>query len=295
MTFATMSLKHIAINKTLSFPVIITSFEQQTKPNWSSTQVYGRMDPIFTYQNTVRTFTAILRTPKKGQVVTEAQRDVLVAGGFASKSVPKAGDAYKCDVAPGDWLNKVADLYKMMYPVYEPVAGNRSTGFMVASPLLTLQLEGVAYNGMGNYSSLGDGLLFVPETFTISNLVDSEKASITVNSAADLRFFANAEGYQITLGGTILHQTSRAGFEVHGNTAYFGQGANFPYNTNSDSIFGDLGAHQRAAAAELIEGLEACLDRVNIMSDAQYIACVARATAPETDDSATAAILGSED
>jgi len=74
---AVLKLKHIGINKQLTVPIVITSFETTAKPNWASNDVYGRMDPIFTYQNTVRTFTAVLRTPRKNEKFTQKQFELI--------------------------------------------------------------------------------------------------------------------------------------------------------------------------------------------------------------------------
>ena len=240
---AVLKLKHVGINKTLTMPVVIVSYETQAKPNWASTQVYGRMDPIFTYQNTVRSFVAVLRTPRSGEVLTTEQKNVFTSaeGGKAAGAFDAAGSKWKYKGNQKSYLRDIADLYKMMYPVYAPIANNRSTGFMVASPLMTLRLAGIAYDGLSGAgaSNLGDGMLFVPETFKVNSLIDSKRTSITVSSAENLRFFANAEGYTITLGGTVLHKNNRVGFEMVGNTATFGQGTNFPYNTGGESMFGD--------------------------------------------------------
>jgi hypothetical protein len=248
---AVLKLKHIGINKQLTVPIVITSFETTAKPNWASSDVYGRMDPIFTYQNTVRTFTAVLRTPRKNEKFTQKQYEVFTspAGGKSDSafSLPSGGK-YTYIGGPENYMRDIADLYKMMYPVYYPLdVGNRAASFLTAAPLLTLNLSGIAYDGLAGTSlgEVGDGLLFVPETFKVNSLVDTDKPSITVSSAEDLRFFANAEGYTITLGGTIVHRHVRPGFFQHpGGPIVFTQGPNFPYSTDSKSRFSDAKSEQ---------------------------------------------------
>jgi len=243
---AVFNLKHVAINETLTMPLIIISYETEVKPTWASTQVYGRMDPIFSYQNTVRTFKAVLRTPRKLEKFTKSQYEVFLKGGKKSTAFSPSGEKHEWIAGPMNYLRDIADLYKMMYPVYRNPSGrysaglSKSTGDMIASPLMALDLSGIAYDGLkgAGATNLGNGMLFVPQNFTVTSLVDTGKPSITVTSAADLRFFANAEGYTITLGGTILHKSGAVGFlfDRQGNIA-FGQGKNFPYNTNDKSAF----------------------------------------------------------
>ena len=132
-----------------------------------------------------------------------------------------------------------------MYPTYTEVA-NRGTGFMTGAPLLRLSLAGVVASGV----SSGTGLLFVPETFKVTSLVDAAKPIVTISSAADLRFFANAGGYTITLGGTVLHEDARVGWVIgdEGTTVHFGQGNNFPYNTNNQTSMTSPRSRGTAAA-----------------------------------------------
>jgi len=247
---AVLKLKHIGINKQLTVPIVITSFETTAKPNWASSDVYGRMDPIFTYQNTVRTFTAVLRTPRKNEKFTQKQYEVFTspAGGKSTTAFDRSGTKHTYIGGPSNYMRDIADLYKMMYPVYYPLdVGKRAASFLTAAPLLTLNLSGIAYDGLAGTSlgEVGDGLLFVPETFKVNSLVDTDKPSITVSSAEDLRFFANAEGYTITLGGTIVHRHVRPGFYQHpAGPIVFTQGPNFPYSTDSKSKFSDTKSEQ---------------------------------------------------
>ena len=298
---AVFNLKHVAINETLTMPLIIMSYETEVKPTWASTQVYGRMDPIFSYQNTVRTFKAVLRTPRKYEKFTKSQYDVFLKGGKSTTAFITSGTKHEYIGGPKNYMRDIADLYKMMYPVYRNPSGrysaglSKSTGDMIASPLMALDLSGIAYDGLkgAGATNLGNGMLFVPQNFTVTSLVDTGKPSITVTSAADLRFFANAEGYTITLGGTVLHKSGAVGFlfDRHGDIA-FGQGKNFPYNTNDksaffepDRILGELAwewseeaAAEAAEAADLDERLhmphlpspgERCAEAIELHKDAE--------------------------
>ena len=240
-------------------------------------QVYGRMDPIFSYQNTVRTFTAVIRTPSGGEVLAKdavidwkaqatfernnggstsdprneqwllrllnLEEDLTIDGGGTTGHFGTiAGtEEVMCDEdVTSMFLPILADLYKLMYPVYEPLpdvaASAVGTGYMRGAPLLELSLDGLAYT---DYSARdrAHGLIFVPETFKVTSLTDEQNVSIAMSDVSDLRFYAAAKGYTITLGGTILHAKHRVGFTIGENGVRFGQGANFPYNTEGVSQF----------------------------------------------------------
>ena len=45
---------HIATGKTISFPGIISNFQDRYAVAWSSQQIFGRNDPVKAYQSTTR-------------------------------------------------------------------------------------------------------------------------------------------------------------------------------------------------------------------------------------------------
>ena len=280
MTAAFLKLRHLGINQSVCMPVIVSSFESSVTPKWASKEVYGRMDPIFSYQNTVRTFTAVIRTPSGGEVLPKdavvdwknqakhernhggattsarneqwlirllnLEEDLTIDGGGTTGhfgTSTEDPDEVMCDEdITTMFLPILADLYKLMYPVYEPLPGvaasSVGTGYMRGAPLLELSLDGLAYTDYSARSGASaHGLLFVPETFKVTSLTDEQNVSIAMSDISDLRFHAAAKGYTITLGGTILHAKNRVGFTIGTNGVRFGQGANFPYNTEGVSQF----------------------------------------------------------
>lgn len=278
MTAAFLKLRHLGINQSVCMPVIISTFESSVTPKWASKEVYGRMDPIFSYQNTVRTFTAVIRTPSGGEVLPkdavvdwkhqaaaewayggvgsttrnaqwairlmQLMDDLTIDGGGTTGhfGTIAATEEVQCDEdITTMFLPILADLYKLMYPVYEPLpdvaASSVGTGYMRGAPLLELSLDGLAYTDYSARGASAHGLLFVPETFKVTSLTDEQNVSIAMSDISDLRFHAAAKGYTITLGGTILHAKNRVGFTIGENGVTFGQGANFPYNTEGISQF----------------------------------------------------------
>jgi len=55
--FFTIAIKHLPTSKTVKFEGWVTEFSDAFNSNWSSTPVYGRMDPLATFEGTQRTIT----------------------------------------------------------------------------------------------------------------------------------------------------------------------------------------------------------------------------------------------
>ena len=146
----------------------IVQHQVSVKPSFSSTQVYGRMDPIFSYQSTVRSFTLNMKTGRK----------------TAQNSTTRA---------------KINSLHQMMYPRYEKEIVNTIPIFSLKGPpILQIKCPGV----------FNKETIFVPENFSLTRgTVDSQKVNVTIGDLGDLSSFqAPVDGYAFTIGGTILHQ-----------------------------------------------------------------------------------------
>ena len=50
---------HIPTGKCVSFKGFLTQFDDNFQSDWTSENVYGRMDPIMTYQQTVRSISQV--------------------------------------------------------------------------------------------------------------------------------------------------------------------------------------------------------------------------------------------
>ena len=97
---------HISSGKSVGFKAFVTKFEDSYTPRWNPTEVYGRMDPISTYQNTQRKITL--------------EWDIPAASAY---------DAYKN-------LQRVSQLIRMLYPTYTNATANRT---LKSSPLMRLK------------------------------------------------------------------------------------------------------------------------------------------------------------
>ena len=226
MSVVACTIIHVATGKALQMPLIIQNFDYDISPKFNRTEVYGRMDPIFTYQNTTRKFTAKLATPGGRHSFSYHQRKELMSTGLISRldfvpdkrtrsEGPRRTYTLRRDITRR-YMPKIADLFKLMYPLYNNPT-NSGVGFLQAPPLLRIKLGGATER---------KNLLFVPENFKVSSLVDGSSIGVGNNG-----FDANASGYTITLGGTILHENSRVGMQYDGDKIIFGQGVDFPFDT----------------------------------------------------------------
>jgi len=87
------------------FKAFITDFSDSFESNWNSTEVFGRMDPIWTYQNTKRTIRLAFDVPSYDEA--EGKKN----------------------------LENVSKIIRMMYPTYQNMQG---TSVISESPVFTV-------------------------------------------------------------------------------------------------------------------------------------------------------------
>ena len=93
-TGAILSIKSVVSSISVQFPAFLTDFSQTFDATWNTEDVFGRMDPIATYQNTKRTMSLSFDVP---------------AGSLKGAK---------------NNLEKTEKLVKMVYPVYSNIGGN---------------------------------------------------------------------------------------------------------------------------------------------------------------------------
>ena len=221
------TIKHLATGYESTAPVQVSLYEQNTKPNFASTQVYARMDPIFTYQNTVRTFSVTCET------LTLAEYGKF-KGYKNFKNVTELANLYS---------GFIQDIYKFMYPLYEQQVEGAGivTQVLKGPPLLELKIDNILTDGSGTSLGAQGGIIFVPDQFSLTRgLADSTKINFTVGEG-DLRYIANAGGYGFTLAGTILHRKEPPGFiskrdETTGATTISFSKKRFPIGSDRSGV-----------------------------------------------------------
>ena len=120
---------HVPSGKAVRFKAFVTQFEDQYSSNWSAEPVYGRMDPISTFERTGRVIQATFEVP--------------------AASVDEGAEN----------LSRLAGLIKMLYPSYDGV-GNSAT--IKSSPLVKVMfMNWICQPSSGGLPSTAesDGLL----------------------------------------------------------------------------------------------------------------------------------------
>ena len=106
--FFAITIQHIPTGEEVGFEGWVTEFSDTYSSQWNSEQVYGRMDPLATYQGTQR----------------QIQLGFDIVNG--SESLAKTN------------LNKIAKFLQFQYPVYES-SGQTQQNVLKAAPLLSLK------------------------------------------------------------------------------------------------------------------------------------------------------------
>jgi len=108
----------VATGIRVEFPAFITEFSDTYNVGWSAETLYGRMDPIQTYQGTTRT--------------------ISVGFDVVSPTLEKAKEN----------MAKYSTLTQMLYPVYsDPLTGRMGKGrTLKAPPLMRLQFMNLIKN-----------------------------------------------------------------------------------------------------------------------------------------------------
>jgi hypothetical protein len=182
-------IKSMITGKMLEFPAFITSLSQVFTSNWNEESVYGRMDPIATFQNTRRAISLSFTLPA------------------ANKSIAK------------DHLSRCDLLAQFLYPGYikqKDIDSNTTQGNVIARPpLVAVQFANLISTGGGS-RQLGwmSGLEWTPDlamgvfvdgsdiypkvinlSFTLNVLHQADKGF-----GEDNKWLSESEGF---FGGTI--------------------------------------------------------------------------------------------
>ena len=180
--FFKIHIKHIPTGQRISFEGFVTQFSDTYTAQWNEEQVYGRMDPLATYQGTKRNITL-------GFDIPADSKDMATLN-----------------------MQRIQKLIQFMYPVYD--SGDLSTqNVLTAAPLLTLRWtnlissvnnegeELVGYiNGPISYApDVADGGFIRPEV--IEHGFDDEMRRTTVS---DIRNYFPKK-ISMNFNFTVLH------------------------------------------------------------------------------------------
>ena len=133
--FFTLFIKHLPTNDVVSFEGWVTEFSDQYNANWNQESVYGRMDPLPTFENT--------------------QRTISLGFDIVSDSINDAA---------GNLVN-INKLIEYQYPLYGE--GSRSVqNTLKAAPLLGIRWTNLINNSAQSgylYGYMNGGLNYSPD------------------------------------------------------------------------------------------------------------------------------------
>ena len=132
--FFKIHIKHLATSNKVDFEGWVTEFADNFSSTWNETSVYGRMDPLATFQNT--------------------KRDIKLSFDVVSDSKEDARTN----------LIRINKLISFLYPVYEKSSrGVQNT--LNAAPLIGLKWTNLINNAMGGEELIGyiDGINYAPD------------------------------------------------------------------------------------------------------------------------------------
>jgi len=85
-SYSKIYIYSFSTNQTYSFNAFLTDFTDSFKSNWTPQEIYGRMDPIVTFKNTVRRINCSIDVPSFS--IEEATKNLLNVDGIAQSLYP---------------------------------------------------------------------------------------------------------------------------------------------------------------------------------------------------------------
>lgn len=128
---------------TVKFPAFIKDYTDSFKSNWTPTELYGRMDPILTYKNTVRTITLSFDIPCESITIAKLN------------------------------LEQINYLIRGMYPVYDE--GARGSAILSSPPMFRVRFANLIKNVANDddRDTLASGILCSIQNFDFKPVVDN--------------------------------------------------------------------------------------------------------------------------
>ena len=192
--FFTIQIRHIPTNQITSFEGWVTEFSDSYSTTWNSEMVYGRMDPLATFQGT--------------------RRSISLGFDVVSDSIEHAAGN----------LQNIAKLIKFLYPVYDknprsqqnvlkagPLLGMRWTNLISNAGMGDAELIGYIDGNLQYAPAMGEGGFFAPAVIRpeveAAEMALSSTQRVTVPEQPAIKGIRNYIPKKISLGFTfnVLH------------------------------------------------------------------------------------------
>jgi hypothetical protein len=152
-TGAELIIKSMISSKSVKFPAFLTNISQDFKSTWTSENVYGRMDPIVSFQNTTRTVQVGFNVPAAS--VNEAKQNQAKFSTLSQMLYPAYFDSTGMTAIPADSSQGVDAI---------TVQEGEGSKTMAKSPLVRVKFGNLIRAQDGSEGLLGwiDGVSFKP-------------------------------------------------------------------------------------------------------------------------------------
>ena len=180
-----ISIQHVATGKTVFFPAFLKTYSETFSPSYSSEDVYGRMDPLMSFQKTSRTIALGWQVP-----------------------------AYSAEESELN-LSRLSSLAQFMYPTYK----NKGDATLISKPpLLRIRFANLIQNAHADVGLLcaATNFSFNPNIemgfFTALGQTESKDAPLGIGGALF------PKSVDCTLALTVLHEHDMGHSEVYNLT-----------------------------------------------------------------------------
>ena len=172
-TYSKIYIYSFSTNKTFSFNAFLTDFSDSYKSNWTTQEIYGRMDPIATFKNTYRRINCSVDVPSFS--LEEAEYN----------------------------LHNVDGVIQSLYPVY--TKNKLGTATLSSPPLFRVLFSNFIFNSATQKPEYGNG-----EDF-LSNGLLSYFEGFDFSPNVESGFFINTSNDQTSLVPKLLKATFSLG------------------------------------------------------------------------------------
>ena len=204
----TLEIEHVPTGLEVAFSAFVDSFSDAYNSEWSAEQVYGRMDPIPTYQNTRRALALSWIVPAAS--IEQAKSNM-------------------------DEINK---LLTFLYPLYSDPINVAGIGVDAGSTIIQGPLVRVKFGNLIQDAATGGGLLGYLNGFTMDPLLDNGMFMIGNTAATEQKPLRTPsaeylpKAVKLNFELNVLHEHSLGWVKHAGKYMFRGGKKGFPYATD---------------------------------------------------------------
>jgi hypothetical protein len=213
-----IAIRHLSSGDIVSFSAFTTQFKDSYKQTWTPEPVYGRMDPIYFYQNTTRNIQMSFDVPSES--LTDAQANFkklskLINFGYPTYEKSKEVSQSTSTQAPATSTTEQASKDAQKQISSEKISFTGNALLISSPPLISISFANFVSSPFNNSSLIGkiDGVSFETNDKTTYH-------SIGKNLYPTV--------YSVTLNFDVIHSVP-LGWERSGDRTVRRDNKRFPY------------------------------------------------------------------